>query len=492
MAVRYQSQIDYGQVGRSIEQDLQRAQQFVVAGVETYMDKRLQEQKFANTVLENIESLKEEGDLAHQGVIAGKVDELYNKAKESIYKYRTTKKGKVKFDGFDFDPETLREIKNQARNIKNAALRSEQLRGAYDQGLKIIATDPTVINKTQAIDQLTNAFKNPEILFKGDSINADNPSILFNRIVENNVDIRSAVTATAGQLAGGRTTDVGYTTADGKSEVIQYNIDYYTPQFDKSGKVTGFTANDEALDRLAQQVYSSREGIAGRTSLPEVRKEIETMLSPLSKLRMVEKTPQMVKPTEGDIKRAESVRSYERAVSAFNEVGRAIDRGEEMTDALQAKIQAGVGKDALKNIDFVSLEDIKSDYNTGEGEIIKVLESIDDKDVNKFISEYQGLGSIAKSTTGLRSLIDKVEGELGDSSKYQEALESIEELYTTIEPLQQYVTKDYGILIKDNRGKEKKFKFIESSDDLNNFSTSVFDIPLSIDLQAKKQAVPNF
>ena len=53
MAVRFQSGIDYGQVAQGIEQDIQRAGQFITAGVQTYMDKRLQEQKFANTVLEN-------------------------------------------------------------------------------------------------------------------------------------------------------------------------------------------------------------------------------------------------------------------------------------------------------------------------------------------------------------------------------------------------------------------------------------------------------
>jgi len=490
MAVRFNSGIDYGQVGESIERDLQKAGQFVTAGFGIAQDIRIQEQKFANTVLENIESLKDEGDLAHQGAIAGKVEELYNKAKESIYKYRTTKKGKVKFDGFDFDPETLRGIKNDARQIKNAALRSEQARQAYDQYIRVINADDT-INQTAAIKALDAKFKDPSILFKGDSTSPDNIALTFSDIVEQNVNPQMAVRKAANTFVTGRATDIGVSTSDGRSEVVKYNVDYLTPNKFEQGKMTSFTWNEDKLQETAAQMRASRPAMM-RMSQEEVVGYLKEQLDPLRQLRYAEPKVQMVKPTEGDIKRAESVRSYERAVSAFDEVGRAIDRGEEMTDALQAKIQSGVGKDALKNIDFVSLEDIKSDYNTGEGEIIKALESIDDKDVNKFISEYQGLGSIAKSTTGLRSLIDKVEEELGDSSKYQEALESIEELYTTIEPLQQYVTKDYGILIKDNRGKEKKFKFIESSDDLNNFSTSVFDIPLSIDLQAKKQAVPNF
>ena len=491
MAVRYQSQIDYGQVGRSIEQDLQRAQQFVVAGVETYMDKRLQEQKFANTVLENIESLKEEGDLAHQGVIAGKVDELYNKAKESIYKYRTTKKGKVKFDGFDFDPETLREIKNQARNIKNAALRSEQLRSAYDQGLKIIATDPTVINKTEAIDQLTNAFKSPEILFKGDSINADNPSILFNRIVENNIDVRSAVTATAGQLAGGRTTDVGYTTADGKSEVIKYNIDYYTPQF-KDGKVVGFKANDEALDRLAQQVYASREGIAGRTTLPEVRKEIETMLSPISQLRMVEQKMEIPKPTEADTKRLLEANRYQDTVKAFQGVGSVINKGEYPSEQDYARINRSAGKEALKNVEFVNLPDIKQEYEQGSENILEVLREMDNKEVNKLITQYEESGETAKVTTGLETLIEGAREILGEKSSYEDDFASIDDAYSAIQPLQQYVTKDFGILVKDKRGKDTKRIFVESSDDLTAFSSTVFDVPLTFSTEGQKQTIPGF
>lgn len=490
MAVRFNSGIDYGQVGESIERDLQRAGQFVTAGFGIAQDIRIQEQKFANTVLENIESLKDEGDLAHQAAIAGKVDELYNKAKESIYKYRTTKKGKVKFDGFDFDPETLREIKNQARNIKNAALRSEQARQAYDQYIRVINADDT-INQRAAIEALDAKFKDPSILFKGDSTSPDNIALAFSDIVEQNVNPQMAVRKAANTFVTGRTTDIGVSTADGRSEVVKYNVDYLTPNKFEQGKMTSFTWNEDKLQETAAQMRASRPAMM-KMSQEEVVGYLKEQLDPLRQLRYAEPKREVVKPTEADTKRLLEANRYQDTVQAFQGVGSVINKGEYPSAQDYARINRSAGKEALKNVEFVNLPDIKQEYNQGEESILEVLREMDNKEVNKLITQYEESGETAKVTTGLETLIEGARDILGEKSSYEDDFASIDDAYSAIQPLQQYVTKDFGILVKDKRGKDTKRIFVESSDDLTAFSSTVFDVPLTFSTEGQKQTIPGF
>lgn len=490
MAVRFNSGIDYGQVGESIERDLQKAGQFVTAGFGIAQDIRIQEQKFANTVLENIESLKDEGDLAHQAAIAGKVDELYNKAKTEIYKYRTTKKGKVKFDGYDFDPETLRGIKNDARQIKNAALRSEQARQAYDQYIRVINADDT-INQRAAIEALDAKFKDPSILFKGDSTSPDNIALAFSDIVEQNVNPQMAVRKAANTFITGRTTDIGVSTADGRSEVVKYNVDYLTPNKFEQGKMTSFTWNEDKLQETASQMRASRPAMM-RMSQEEVVGYLKEQLDPLRQLRYAEPKREVVKPTEADTKRLLEANRYQDTVKAFQGVGSVINKGEYPSAQDYARINRSAGKEALKNVEFVNLPDIKQEYEQGSENILEVLRGMDNKEVNKLITQYEESGETAKVTTGLETLIEGAREILGEKSSYEDDFASIDDAYSAIQPLQQYVTKDFGILVKDKRGKDTKRIFVESSDDLTAFSSTVFDVPLTFSTEGQKQTIPGF
>ena len=494
MAVRFNSGIDYGQVGESIERDLQRAGQFVTAGFGIAQDIRIQEQKFANTVLENIESLKDEGDLAHQAAIAGKVDELYNKAKTEIYKYRTTKKGKVKFDGYDFDPETLRGIKNDARQIKNAALRSEQARQAYDQYIRVINADDT-INQRAAIEALDAKFKDPSILFKGDSTSPDNIALAFSDIVEQNVNPQMAVRKAANTFVTGRTTDIGVSTADGRSEVVKYNVDYLTPNKFEQGKMTSFTWNEDKLQETAAQMRASRPAMM-RMSQEEVVGYLKEQLDPLRQLRYAEPKREVVKPTEADTKRLLEANRYQDTVKAFQGVGSIINKGEYPSAEDYARISRSAGKEALKNIEFVNLKDIKEEYNQGEESILEILNEINKKEANKgfgskkkliteFLNKYNESKETVRVTGGLEALIKEAEDKVGKD--YEEEFSKITDAYSNIQPLQDYVTKDFGILVKDKRGKDTKRIFVESSNDLTAFSSTVFDVPLTFSTEGQQQ-----
>lgn len=494
MAVRFQSGIDYGQVAQGIEQNLQRAQQFVSAGIQTFIDQRTQEQKFANTVLENIESLKEEGDLAHQKIIAEEVDKLYNEAKDSIYKYRTNKKGKVKFDGYDFDPETLRSIKNKARNLKNAALRSEQLRTAYDTTLKTIAVDPTIINKSSAIEQATNTFKNRDILFKGDSINPDNPVLTFNKIIEGNVDLPTAINTSINALAGGRTTDVGFTTPDGRSEVTQYNVDYFTPKY-SGNEVVGFEPNEKAINELALRVFSSREGISTRASFDQVKQEVMQALNPISKIRMT--APTVEKPSEADVKRGLETRRYMETEKVFNDIARnKINKGEKLTDEDFTRINRAAGKGALTNVDFIDVEKARKDFNQNANEIVKSLSAVEDKRAKKelqpLIDNFNSLGPTEKITVGLKDLVEQ-------SQKILEEREidprKMTKLFEDVAPMAEFITRDYGYIIKDRRGKDTSFSFVDNADSFSRLSSTLFDVPTTVPVEEakpEKTTIPGF
>ena len=480
MAVRFQSGIDYGQVAQGIEQDIQRAGQFLTAGVESYMDRRIQEQKYANTVLENIESLKEEGDLAHQKVIAEQVDKLYNQAKDNIYKYRTTKKGKVKFAGYDFDPETLRQIKNEARNIKTAALRSEQLRTAYDATLKAIANDTNIVEKQKAIDEANATFTSRETLFKGESINPDNPVLLFNKVIEGNVDPSQAVRGAVASLAGGKTTDFTYTLASGKSEAAQYNQDYHTPVYNKAGAVVNVKENENAMNALIARVYNSREGIAKNATYEQVAAMVREEMNPLRKFKYVEKVPEVKELTEADKKRLEGTYRYEQTKKVFDNIGRKISSEGEITKADLSKMQQYAGEDALKNVEIVPVKDIKSQYKAGESEISDALDKMSNYYSGKtkpVIDAYRAMSDTEKLTDGGRTLIKGLESAIGNKKEPNDILNNIRGLFDDINPLSQYVSKSYGYLIKDKRGEGVSLNFVENQEDWDLFGTSVYGTP---------------
>jgi len=494
MAVRYQSQIDYGQVGRSIEQDLQRAQQFAIAGVETFVQNRLEQQRFANTVLENIDSLKDEGDLAHQQAIGAKVDELYNKAKDSIYKYRTTKKGKVKFSGYDFDPEVMREIKNEARNIKNAALRSEQARVAYEQGIRQIASDNT-INQKEAIAALDAEFKNSDIIFKGDSTKPDSVALRFNNIIESNVNPELALGAAASQFATKRTSDVGISTADGRSEVIKYNIDYFTPEYDKQGKVFNFTENEDALRRTAQQMRSSRPALMKLTE-DEVVDYLRQQFNPISQLRITEPKREVVKPTEAQLKRAEEGYTYKQRKTVLDNIGKRIDTEKPITNDDISRIQEYVGEESLQDVDILSVDDVKKSFESAESIVVSNIEEIaqlkpttkklfgtskgKDQELNTLLREYEsGEISFDNLAGEVKDIMrDIVRDPKEEDEKVIELLDEITQVSDEAAPLLEYKDKDYGFVIKDRRGKgAERIRFVDDSRSWKTFSSTLLDVP---------------
>ena len=493
MAVRFQSGIDYGRVAEGIQQDIQQAGQFLVAGVKTFSDIRTQQQKYANTVLENIESLKEEGDLAHQKVIAEQVDKLYNQAKDSIYKYRTTKKVKVKFSGYDFDPETLRQIKNEARNIKTAALRSDQLRTAYDATLRAIAVDPNIINKQKAIDEATLAFTSRETLFKGESINPDNPVLLFNRVIEGNVDPNQAVRGAVASLAGGKLTDFSYTTSSGKSIATQYNQNYYTPVYNKAGAVVDVKENEQAVNELVARVYNSREGIAKNATYEQVATMVRDEMNPLKKFKFVQQEPKIVKPTESEIKRYEDTYRFQQTQKVFDNIGRKISNNGEITDSDLSKIQQYAGKDALKNVDIIPLKEVKAQYKAGESEVSDLLEKIATyypKKTQPIIDKYLSMSDTERLTVGGDMLIKELDAAVGNKKGPDQILINIRGVFDDIAPLRQYVTKSYGYLIKDKRGEGVGLNFVENKEDWDLFASSVYATPTG-SLQPVTEEIPS-
>jgi hypothetical protein len=477
MAVRLQ-QIDYGQVGKGIEQDLQRAQQSIAQGFQTAVGIQAKELQYANTVLENMESLKNEGDIAHQMAIAERVDALKEKAKSAIY--TENKRGKKKFDVGNLAG-IRKEIQNETRAIKNAAIRSEELRKGYQNVITQIQSDDTIADKRAAIQEATAEFHDPKNLFNLENLQSDSPYLMYDDVIRKHVNKGALAQKMAAGLIQKGSQSATYELADGKAKQFQYNPNYATVEMDDALKyVKGVSVDEDKFNALKADVKSSNSYLAGMTD-EELDASLRPLVMPAEASKFKEPT---VSASAASASRKESLdaNAYLNAMETVSVVANKISNNERIEKSDLAKISK-YNKDAFKNIEVINYDELVSERNKNENNWLKEVEALTGLNSKKK-SELEGRIEMYRNADSQEEAANAV-GLIMNLIKSDETLsgkaKGVFDTFNIVNSLNKYINKDsYGVLLKDKRGEGTALTFLTQASDLEDFANTIFEMPKTL------------
>jgi len=246
-----------------IEQDLANISTGVAQGFQTAINIRKQQVAEVDAVLDNLEKLKQEGDIAHRSAISDKINEIYDNVSNGIYKSRKSGKGN-KFVGIGAQKLDSRDgmvtideyIRAQTQKIGMANTRSQAMKESYDQSVREIKEDPTIpaSRKIEAIQQIDEQFKSPSFLFNDvDGQTPDDPNAAFQKVLDSYRDPETARKLVSKEFIDGIKQTSGYSELkvrrrDGTQVAVSYSPDIHEIIQDENGNTIGVDVKDEALD----------------------------------------------------------------------------------------------------------------------------------------------------------------------------------------------------------------------------------------------------
>lgn len=353
----YLQPTNYQGVGaNAIQRDLNQMGQGVANAFTVEIENRKRQVEFANRVLENLDTLKGEGQLAHQKMIADKVDEVHNGLSEELFKFKTNRRGKKKFVGFNInDPDLRHSIREKIQPIKNAIIRSNQMTQAYDQAIRA-GVDPNnfVTDQQGYIEDVDKLYRNADVLFNNPQALSGNIEESFRKILQARTNPNELAKATTlGHLSEDKMDKASVRLKSGEGMDINYNPKYWEPV--KEGEaVTGVNLRKESFEELVEKVKQQRpdivtDGIA--------RAEAMALIQPQrGQLFQEPQDPKPIKPTEAETKRAITRSNFKDNLEVLYEVGTNLEKNGKLSKSDRTIFNTLF---ANKDIKLLSPDDLK-------------------------------------------------------------------------------------------------------------------------------------
>jgi len=203
---------------------LDKGQKELQKGLDELVATRRKEVQYANDILNNLGSLKDQAELEHNNFINARVDTLIEQVKGNM-----TKKGKLGLVSFNFNnPEFQLQLRQGVNQIKRGINNSKLLKDQYDDFVKFLNINKDVVsNQVDLLNRASQNVTNPVNIFT-----ANDPTIAFTNLKNEAIDERKFISQTAQdilQTSGGPNINYVATDAEGKPVTVtgKFNENLY-------------------------------------------------------------------------------------------------------------------------------------------------------------------------------------------------------------------------------------------------------------------------